>query len=154
MHLKWHLSYASGYIALGLLNEAESELGRLSAEDLDQTPALEIRLELHQCRNEWPEARDLAAELCRRHPENSAWWVAFAYSTRRAGSLGAAEAILLAAQKLHASDPTIIFNLGCYACQRGDLDLARTRVARAIELDEHFRQLADTDPDLSPLRQA
>jgi hypothetical protein len=49
-------------------------------------------------------------------------------------------------------EPTIQFNLGCYACQRGDLNSARTRVDRAIALDPKFSVLAATDPDLAPLR--
>jgi Tfp pilus assembly protein PilF len=43
------------------------------------------------------------------------------------------------------------FNLGCYACQLGDIDQAKERVRRSIELDAKFKMLALDDPDLEPL---
>ena len=57
-----------------------------------------------------------------------------------------------AAEQRHPEEATIQFNLGCYACQRGDLKVARERVTRAIALDAAFQQAASTDPDLAPLR--
>ena len=69
-------------------------------------------------------------------------------------SLAAAETILLDAERLHPAEPTIQFNLGCYACQRGALAEARRRVDRAIALDKKFATAAATDPDLAPLRAA
>ena len=66
--------------------------------------------------------------------------------------LASAEAILRDAETRHPEEPAIQFNLGCYACQRGDLAEARRRVDRAIALDKSFRQQAATDDDLAPLR--
>ena len=43
------------------------------------------------------------------------------------------------------------FNLGCYACQLGDIEQAKTRVGKAIELDAKFKLLALDDADLEPL---
>ena len=65
----------------------------------------------------------------------------------------AAESILLDAERAHPREATIQFNLGCYACQRGDLPAARRRVDRAIALDPAFREAAATDPDLAALRE-
>ena len=75
-----------------------------------------------------------------------------AYATRRVDSLASAEAILRDAEIRHPEEPAIQFNLGCYACQRGDLAEARRRVDRAVALDASFRQQATTDDDLAPLR--
>lgn len=126
----------------------------MPSEDRDSTEVLAVRAQLHQEQRNWEVARDVAAELCRREPENAGWWIMFAYSTRRAGSLNAAEAILLAAEKIHPDEPTILFNLGCYACQRGDVPLAVRRVQRATDLDSSFKALVETDPDLEALRAA
>jgi hypothetical protein len=43
------------------------------------------------------------------------------------------------------------FNLGCYACQVGDLEEAKIRIGRAVELDAKFKLLALDDPDLEPM---
>lgn len=59
--------------------------------------------------------------------------------------------ILLDAEKLHPKHAMIQFNLGCYACQLGNLEEAKSRVAVAISLDGQFRGKALDDPDLEPL---
>ena len=98
--------------------------------------------------------QEVAGQLVRLQPEEAGWWTLWAYAARRADSLAVAEKILREAEIAHPSDATIQFNLGCYACQRGDLAEARVHVNRAIALDERFRETATTDSDLAPLREA
>lgn len=154
MFLKRRLSHAQGYLELGMVAEAAAELEQIGGADAQQADVLAVRLAvLHEQKN-WPAVRDLARDLVRRESADAAIWVTFAYATRRADSLEAAEKILLAAEQQHPDEPTIQFNLGCYACQRGDLVAAKFRVERAISLDAKFTALASTDPDLAPLRAA
>lgn len=152
MQLKWRLSHARGYIELGLLKEAAAELAQVSPEERDRTEVLALRGIVLQETQAWKELQDVAAELVRRHPETPDWWIMSAYATRRAESLTAAEKILEEAKLQHPKNPTIQFNLGCYACQRGDLVAAQRYVKIAIALDAHFQSLAASDPDLDPLR--
>jgi predicted Zn-dependent protease len=150
----WRLSHARGYLALGLLEEAAEELEFLSPEEASTLEALALRAELLQCQEQWLLLQPLAASLVKQQPGEAGWWIMWAYATRRAESLAAAESILRDAEVQHAKEPMIQFNLGCYACQRGDLGEARLRVDRAVELDPAFRALIKTDPDLEPLRKA
>lgn len=152
MFPKRRIAHARGYLELGLVAEAAAELDHLGPPDRDSTEAVVVRLAILQEQQDWPALRTAAAELVQLKPDEPAGWVTYAYATRRAVSLAAAEEILLAAEQRHPADPTIQFNLGCYACQRGDLDLARHRVGRAITLDKDFADIAATDPDLAPLR--
>ena len=154
MFLKRHLSHAQGYLELGMVAEAAAELGHIKGPDAESTEVLAVRLAVLHEQRDWRAVRDLARELVKRAPVDAAVWVTLAYATRRADSLESAEKILLAAEKQHPAEPTIQFNLGCYACQRGDLQTARKRVDRAIALDSKFAKLAATDPDLEPLRAA
>jgi Flp pilus assembly protein TadD len=147
-----HLSHAQGYLALGLLAEAAAALAAISPAQRDSAEVQAVRLALLQEQEDWPALRDLACELIRRDPAESAAWVMWAYATRRADSLESAERILLEAELIHPAEPTIQFNLGCYACVRGDLVTARSRVDRAIALDRKFAAAARTDPDLAALR--
>lgn len=153
MQLKWRLSHIRGYIELGMVAEAAAELQQIPASSAGEDEVLAVQLEFLQEVREWPHAVKVATELVHRHPEEAGWWIALAYATRRAESIHAAEAILLEAEKRHAADATIQFNLGCYAAQTGQLLAARARVQRAVELDPHFAEAAKTDPDLAPLRQ-
>lgn len=152
MHPRWRLSHVRGYLELGLVDEAAKELARLPSPDCDQPHALALRAAILQEQKRWPELASVSAELVRQQPSEAGWWVAYAYATRRSESLHEAEAILREAERQHPNDATIQFNLGCYACQRGDLKAARHHVTRAIALDESFREAAGVDPDLEPLR--
>jgi tetratricopeptide (TPR) repeat protein len=154
MQPRWLLSHARGYIELGLLEEATAELAQLPPDSIDSDEALALRMEIFRAQSRWIKLRLTAGELTRRQPANADAWITFAYATRRAESLHAAEAILRAAELRHPHEPTIQFNLGCYACQRGDLAEARRRVDAAIALEPHFKIAAQTDPDLAALRAA
>jgi Flp pilus assembly protein TadD len=92
--------------------------------------------------------------LVQLRPDSPAAWITWAYAVRRATNLAEAERILIAAREHHPRNPTVLFNLGCYACQRGDLALARRLVEAASAIDEAYRTLAATDDDLEPLRRS
>ena len=154
MFPKRRLSHARGYLELGMVAEAAAELALIAAPDAESTEALTLKIAVLHEQENWPGVRDLARELIRRDAADAAVWVTLAYATRRIDSLVAAEIILIKAEKVHPDEPTIQFNLGCYACQQGNLKEARRRVDRAIELDPKFQEIAATDPDLAPLRTA
>jgi len=148
------LSHAQGYLGLGMLAEAEAELAQIPSPLADSNEVVALRLAVRHEQADWPAVRDLAANLIKRGGDDAGLWVTWAYAVRRADTLAAAEAILLEAEKRYTREAILHFNLGCYACVRGDLALARRRVAQAIALDKAFAKLATTDPDLSALRAA
>lgn len=148
------LSHAQGYLGLGMIAEAAAELARIPSPLADSTEVIAVRLAVLHEQADWPAVRDLAADLIKRGGDDAGIWVTWAYAARRADTLAAAEAILLEAEKRYTREAIIHFNLGCYACVRGDLILARRRVAQAIALDKSFAKLAATDPDLTALRAA
>lgn len=152
MQLKWILSHVRGYLELGMIDDAEEELAQVSPNDTGLFEVRALRALVQQEKKQWKALAKTAEGLARERPEEAAGWVLWAYAVRRAVSLDAAERILLEAETNHPKEATILFNLGCYACQRGDLQLAQERVSRAISLDQHFREAARTDPDLDPLR--
>jgi predicted Zn-dependent protease len=152
MLTKRRISHAQGYLELGMVAEAAAELEKIGQPENTTTEVIAIRLAVLQEQAQWPQLRDLAREFVERVPGEPAAWVTWAYATRRAVSIKDAEKILLEAEQHHPAEATIQFNLGCYACQRGDLTEARTRVDRAIALDSKFAELAATDSDLAPLR--
>jgi hypothetical protein len=153
MHVKRHLSYAQGYLELGLLAEARAELARIAPPDRDSVEVFTLHMAILHELKDWPGLADLAGDFVSRWPDEASGWVTWAYATRRAESLNAAEKILLNAERHHPAEATIQFNLGCYACLRGDLTVARRRVDRAIALDAKFLEAAATDPDLAALRE-
>jgi tetratricopeptide (TPR) repeat protein len=154
MQLKWLLSHTRGYLELGMIEEAAAELDRIPELSASEFDVRVLRALVLQEQKQWGRLVPLAARLAREKPGDAGWWIMWAYATRRAASLPAAEKILLEAETHHPKEATIQFNLGCYACQRGDLASARKRVDRAIALDGHYREAAETDPDLTALRES
>lgn len=154
MNRRWHLSQLSGYLELGMAREARRELLRLPAGIRAERPFLAVELQLHQNAQRWPSAARVARRLIRLEPADAGWWIALAYATRRARSIEAARRVLAEAESLHPTEPTIQFNLACYAAQSGELEEARSRLTRAISGEPGFAELARSDPDLEPLRRS
>jgi Flp pilus assembly protein TadD len=151
---RWLLSHARGYVELGMFDAAARELAALPEAVAEGEEALDLFAAVHHERRDWSALARVSEKLVQLRPDSAGAWVTWAYAVRRATSLAAAERILLSGREHHPRHPTILFNLGCYACQRGDLALARRLVEAAGAIDATFRALAETDEDLEPLRRA
>ena len=146
-----HLRAAIGFIELGMLEDAVSELESLPPEDRDRSSVLALRVEIYRTARSWSLLEIAARELWKRHPDEPVYWINLAWAVRRLDSLVAARDILMEAVERFPGDAMTHFNLGCYVCQLGDINEAKTRVGRAIELDAKFKLLALDDPDLEPM---
>ena len=93
----------------------------------------------------------VAKKLAEWNSKEPSLLVELAYATRRTESLHAAHAILTRAASLHPTDATVQFNVACYEAQMGRLELAKTHLKRATQIDAKFRLMALEDPDLEPL---
>jgi tetratricopeptide (TPR) repeat protein len=145
------LQAAVGYLELGMLVEANEEIENLAPELKTSSPVLGVRLEIYRAAEKWSLMEVVARELWKRHPDEPVYWNDLAWAVRRADSINAAQKILLDAVERFPGDALTHFNIACYACQLGDIELAKTRVGKAIQLDAKFKMLALDDPDLEPL---
>jgi lipopolysaccharide biosynthesis regulator YciM len=143
---------AVGFAELSLFQDAVEELEALPDELKEITVVLATWLEVYQRWEKWSEASSVAMRLAEMEPGESNWPVALAYSVRRSRGLVFAQEILVQAGENFPDCATIHFNLACYAAQLGNLDEARLRLRRAIQLDQEYAVLAKTDPDLIPIR--
>lgn len=151
-HTRRQISYAEGYLALGMKAEAAQALAEITGEDVGAVPVLALSLIVHTELKAWVVAASLSAALCEREPHEAAYWVQWAYATRRFVNIEAARAILVKALGLHPLVAVIHFNLACYEAQLGNLDDARSFLETACGLDTECVELAKTDEDLEPLR--
>ncbi len=139
-----------GFLELGMPEDALAELDELAVES---SFARHLRVDALFRLGEWQAAADLCVPMTRKEPGDPSWWVQCAYATRRSRSLDAAEEVLSEALRHHPRHGLILYNFACYACVRGDLDEARTRLARAIATDpEQILRMAVRDPDLAAIR--
>lgn len=146
-----HLAIAQGYLELGMVEEALTELDEMEVGQHALPSVLAFKVSLYSAVQRWNLMESSARQMAQMQPENPGWWIQWAYATRRSKSLPEANQILLEAEKLHPEEPLIQFNLGCYACQLGNNALARDRVSKAIRTNGQFKLLAQTDADLEPI---
>jgi predicted Zn-dependent protease len=150
-----YLSAAIGWMELGVADEAEAEVNRISAERQTHPDVLEVRWVILAQTRRWDAALKTARTLVDQAPQRSSGWLHQAYSLRRVTKDGLQQAwkALLPAYEKFPREPTIPYNLSCYACQLNQIEEARAWLRRALKLGdrEKIKQLALDDPDLEPL---
>lgn len=156
----YYLSAAQGWLELGNASEAARELAAIRSPLCHHPDVLETRWVLNAQADNWDACLELARALVEHDPERAAGWIHQAYTLRRvkSGGLQAAWDALLPAAEKFAEEPTIPYNLSCYAAQLGRLEDARKWLHQALDRAhrtgelEHFQTMARQDPDLEPLR--
>lgn len=150
-----YLSAAVGWMELGDLVESEKELNRVSAAQQCHPDVLEVRWLLLAQSQRWQPALEIARTLVKVAPERSSGWLHQAYALRRAAEDGLQQAweALLPASSKFPKEPTIPYNLSCYACQLNQLEEAMTWFRRALLVGDRdqIKRMALCDPDLEPL---
>jgi tetratricopeptide (TPR) repeat protein len=145
------LNASIGYLELGMYVEALDELERIQPEERNSSTVLWLRLEIYRTAKNWNLMEVVARELLKRQPDDPDYWHDLAFSIRRKDSIKAAQTLLLEAFEKFPNDATTRYNLGCYACQLGDLEEAKKLVGEAIKMDSKFKLLALDDEDLVQL---
>jgi Tfp pilus assembly protein PilF len=146
-----HLTAAEGYADLGMYLDADAELDGIDPEVRHVAEVLLVRLEIYRGLEKWELMRTVAARLAAHDPENAQWPISLAYATRRAESIEAARSILLEAVERLPKEPILHYNLACYECQLGELEVAKARLAHAFKLAPKCRLMALDNEDLKPL---
>jgi len=150
-----YLNAAIGWLELGNPAEALAELELLPPGTKKHPDALEIRWLISAELQRWNEGLNVANLLVEVAPERSTGWLHRAYALRRVDNGGLQQAwdALLPIVPKFPKEPTISYNLSCYACQMQQLDAARLWFKRALSAGgkEHIKKMALQDPDLEPL---
>ena len=149
------LSAAIGWLELGNPGEAKAELALISPAGQTRPDVLEVRWLVCAEEKAWADALAAAQDLVKTAPDRAIGWLHQAYALRRVpdGSVKRAWDTLLPVAERFPKEPTIPYNLACYACQMQDLDAARQWLVRALAIGdrEHMKSMALADPDLEPL---
>jgi Flp pilus assembly protein TadD len=149
------LSAAIGWLELGNNAEARAELAQIGPDYQRHPDVLEVRWLLCAEEKKWEEGLEIARALLLTAPDRSSGHLHHSYALRRVPDGGvkkAWDALLLAFDKF-PKEPTISYNLACYACQMRQLDAARTWFKRALVIGgrEKIKKMALDDADLEPL---
>lgn len=147
------VSAASGWIDLGLPEEAERELAQLSPEANLHPQTLAVQWDLFAHLARWEAALAVASRLLEADRNRPTGWINRSYALHGLRRTAEAREALLPAVPLFPSVGVIPYNLACYACQLGKLDEARRWLKQAMIVDgrEIVLDRARTDDDLLPL---
>ena len=150
-----HLNAAVGWLELGNVAEAKAELAGVGPQHENDPDVLEVRWLICAEEKRWEEGLEIAHGLLDRAPDRVTGWLHQAYALRRVpgGSVKAAWNALLPAFDRFPKEPTVSYNLACYACRLGQLDTARTWFKRALLVGgkEAIKRMALADSDLEAL---
>lgn len=146
------LEYASGYLELGLVVQAEAELEAIPAAERMQPEVLRVRSEYHMQRRDWESLILVASVLARVAPDEETGWISWAYALRELNRVQEAQEVLLLAEARHGARCGVLhYNLACYACLLGNPSLALRRLRRALKFGPEWKQAALGDNDLASL---
>jgi cytochrome c-type biogenesis protein CcmH/NrfG len=141
----------SGYLELGMLDEAARILDEIDAKDRRRKEVLHAQLELATAAEHWHRAVATAASLVRSHPEDPAGWLVLARALTKTANAEYAEAVLTKACKWHPEIALLILDVAREATALGCFKEAKIWLKCAIHLQESVRSSALRDLRLKPL---
>ena len=141
----------SGYLELGMLEEAARILDEIEPKDRRRKEVLHAELELATAAEQWHSAVATAASLVRSHPEDPAEWLVLARAITKTANAEYAEAVLTKACKWHPEIALLILDLAREATALGCFKEAKIWLNCAIHLQESVRSSALCDLRLKPL---
>ncbi len=139
---------------LGQPLEARAELETVAPSYSRHPDFLEVQWRLAAALRDWNDALEIAQSLVLLAPDRSLAWIHQSYTLHELRQTDEAWSLLLPVADRFPEEPTIAYNLACYACQLGMLQDSRhwlRRAARIASRDEILSS-ALSDPDLEPLR--
>ena len=75
-----HVVASSGYLELGMFDEAAQVLEEIAPEEKTRNEVLGARVNLYMAAKKWNMAAAVAGHLVKVQPENAGWWISLAYA--------------------------------------------------------------------------
>jgi predicted Zn-dependent protease len=147
------LRAAEGWLELGCVREAEAELEGIAPSVRHHPAVLELRWQIHARAKQWEACVDVARAITQAAPKEPLGWIHLSYALHELKRTQEAWDNLLAIVDDFPKEPTMRYNLACYACQLGDLPEARRWLKKTLALGrkKETKQMALEDLDLKPL---
>ncbi|BET65289.1 hypothetical protein ASA1KI_02070 [Opitutales bacterium ASA1] len=146
--LRWALSFARGYLELGMFAAAEKELSRLSVRHRCYADVIELRVRVMIARKRFAPAAWLARSASKIYPGVAEFYVLASEAYEAMNRPEDAKAVWIAAPSLFHVSSVFHYNLARYEAQLGNHLSAREHITLAIELDPANQDRAESDPRL------
>jgi Flp pilus assembly protein TadD len=139
---------ATGWLELGMPDDALEELAALTGEDRSARRVLELKLSAEMAKGDWPHASTTALELCGLAADEPDFFMSAAYCLHEAGRTAEARICLLKGANVLGELPVYHYNMACYLWTLGEKEAAREHLDKAVAMDESFLESARADRDL------
>lgn len=149
--LRWGLSFARGYLDMGMLAAAERELNRLSVRHRCYADVIELRVRVLLARGRYEKAAWLARSAAKVYPGVAEFYLYAARAYEALERPDQAKAVWVSAPSLFHVSGVFHYNLARFEAQLGNRTSAREHIALAIELDPAMADRAENDPGLREL---
>lgn len=147
-----HLTISEGFLDLGMVDDAWSELDEIEPLDRAHPSVIAMRLRILECMERFDTGVEIARGAVRLHPEDLNIRLLGAAHIRQATGAGEALRFLQAGPETFRRHGRYWFAIACLHCQLGDLERAAECTRRAVDLDQSFQMRVLDHPDLEPLR--
>ncbi len=141
-----------GYFELGMYDDALAEIDNLPIEPRGSLEALEMRVMILIQAKRWDAALQLSQEISCAFPKMSVGFIHAAFCLHELHRTEEARDTLLHGPASLHTESSFHYNLACYECVLGHIEVARLHLERSISIDKKLRELALHDPDLATLR--
>jgi sugar phosphate isomerase/epimerase len=142
------LRAATGWLELGLADEALFELQSLPLGVQTQRAPLELKLAAQMERESWNAASETARLLCLKVENEPEFFLRAAFCLHETGDTLAACNQLLRGPKALFEMAIFHYNIACYLWTLGEAERARSHLKQAIEMDDGYLEVARKDRDL------
>ena len=148
-----YLDAAQGWLGLGNLLEAESELQRISPNLQTHPEVLELRWKTLSSVGNWDLAAKVARTLSELMPFAARGHALLAQSLKNQGRIEDACRVLTAVVDKFPKDWCLRYDLACYTCQLGQFKTAGEWLINAMNIAgaKQIKKMAVDEPDLTPL---
>src|SRR5580700_9062571 len=116
---------AQGYSELSMFDDALAELNTLPMEAAEHVVVVELHAVILMQARRWKPALEASRKLCALQPDRTGGYIHAAFCLHELGRTEEAREVLLGGPVSLHTEPTYHYNLACYECVLGHLDLAR-----------------------------
>ena len=139
---------ATGWLELGMPDDALVELSALSVDERLDRKVLELELAARMAKGDWKKASGTALELCGQAVDEPDFFLSAAYCLHEAGETEEARKCLLSGPRILEGFPVYHYNMACYLWTLGAKDEAKGHLDTAVGMDDSFLEAARSDRDL------
>ncbi len=148
MLTKQILRAASGWLELGMPDDALNELKNLPQENRCERTAMELRLAAEMALKNWKDAAETAKSLCIESVDDPHHFLHAAFCLHELGETLEAKKWLQRGPEILSEMALFHYNMACYLWTLGEKERAHNHLNQAFNMDDSFRESARFDKDL------